>query len=254
MGELDGGADRCGPQSSSSSPARSWGSTILCLGGSSRQQTHTRERTRAVVICCSRTAQWISSSRVRRASVPRRGRRRRPPAWAIASHVREDAIQRPRHTGEIQRADEEGRCADLATAACARSAGAVPRCSAPPLGLLLEGAERHQVALRFEDPFDGVIAEAADQLVEVLDAHVETRSSMPWRVRSTPRPASSRPRRKSPSSAASPDPRAGRRAREGRRRRARLMSSRRRSTRRRHPLHRGLGRDVQQAPPARAGR
>jgi uncharacterized membrane protein YeaQ/YmgE (transglycosylase-associated protein family) len=92
------------------------------------------------------------------------------------SHVRQDTIQRPRHTGEIQRADEQGRSADLATAACAQEAPELflggP---SPPLGLFLEGAERDQVALLFEDPFDGVITEAADQLVlEVRDAHVET--------------------------------------------------------------------------------
>ena len=44
----------------------------------------------------------------------------------------------------------------------------------PPLGLFLESAERHQVALFLEHAFDGVIIEAADQLVpEVGDAHVE---------------------------------------------------------------------------------
>ncbi len=90
--------------------------------------------------------------------------------------MREDTIQRPRHTGEIERADEQGRRADLATAACTHEATEL-FCGgpSPPLGLLLEGAERHQVALLFEHPFDRVIAETTDQLVlEVRVAHVET--------------------------------------------------------------------------------
>ena len=75
-----------------------------------------------------------------------------------------------------QRTDEQGGRADLATAACAQEApelliGGPP----PPLGLLLERAERHELTLRFEYPLDGVTTETADQLVlEVLDAHVET--------------------------------------------------------------------------------
>jgi hypothetical protein len=77
---------------------------------------------------------------------------------------------------EIQRADEQGRRTDLAAATCAQEASELFLGGPfPPLGLLLESAERHQVALLFEDPFNGVITEAADQLVlEVRDAHVET--------------------------------------------------------------------------------
>src|SRR5215211_4900660 len=91
------------------------------------------------------------------------------------SHVGEHAIQGPRHLREIQGLHEPGRRADLAAAARAEEASELfldgPR---PPSRLLLEGAERRQLALLLEDPFDGVGSEGADQLVlEIFDAHVE---------------------------------------------------------------------------------
>jgi hypothetical protein len=86
------------------------------------------------------------------------------------------AVQRPRHSTEIQRADEQGRGLDLpATARAQESPELLLFGPSLPRGLLLEGAERFKVTLIVDDPFHGGSTEGADQLVfKVGDAHVET--------------------------------------------------------------------------------
>jgi hypothetical protein len=87
-------------------------------------------------------------------------------------------VQRPRHLGKIQRVDEQGRVLDLPAAAAAHEAPKLLLIRPfLPRGLLLEGAEGSQVALRVNDLFHGGGTESADQLVlQVCDAHVETES------------------------------------------------------------------------------
>src|SRR2546422_3418971 len=87
-------------------------------------------------------------------------------------------VQRPRHSGEIQRLDEQACVSDLPAAAAAHEAPKL-LLSGPslPRGLLLEGAERSKVTLTLDDLFHGSGAEGADQLfLQVCDAHVETES------------------------------------------------------------------------------
>ena len=61
-------------------------------------------------------------------------------------------VERPGYSGRIERLDEPTRVADLATAAAAHEA---PKLlldrTAPPLGLLLERAERGEVSVRLDD-------------------------------------------------------------------------------------------------------
>jgi hypothetical protein len=87
-----------------------------------------------------------------------------------------DAVQGPRHLGEIQRVDEEACVLDLATAACAHETPKL-RLDGPSSlrRLLLHDPERCKVTLRIDDLFDRGGTERADQLVlQVCDAHVET--------------------------------------------------------------------------------
>ena len=87
-------------------------------------------------------------------------------------------VQRPRHLGEIQRVDEQGRVSNLPPAAAAHEASKL-LLSGPslPRRLLLEGAERSKVTLSVHDLFHGRGTEGADQLIlEICDAHVETES------------------------------------------------------------------------------
>jgi hypothetical protein len=89
--------------------------------------------------------------------------------------VSKDPVQRPRHSGEIQRVDEQRRISDLPAAAAAHEAPEL-LISGPslPRRLLLKRAERSQVTLSLDDLLDNVGTERADQLVlQVLDAHVE---------------------------------------------------------------------------------
>ena len=89
------------------------------------------------------------------------------------------AVQGTRHAIEIQRLDEQGGPGlDLAAAPGSHEAPELFLCPpASPRGLLLEGAERCELTLSVDDPFDGGGAEAADQLVlEVCLAHVEAES------------------------------------------------------------------------------
>src|SRR6266511_4794784 len=86
-----------------------------------------------------------------------------------------ETVQGPRHAREIQRVDEQRRVVDLAAAAGAHE---TPKLllRGPSLlrGLLLQGAERLQLALGVDELFDGRSAEGADQLVlQVCDAYVE---------------------------------------------------------------------------------
>lgn len=87
----------------------------------------------------------------------------------------EHLVERARHVGEIERLDEEARVADLAPGAAAQEAPQLLLDGSPlPRGLLLEGAERSQVALRVDDLLHGGGAESADQLLlEIGVAHVE---------------------------------------------------------------------------------
>ena len=89
--------------------------------------------------------------------------------------MREHAIQRPRHLGEVQRFDEQTRVAQLAAAAASHEATQLLFGRASPPGRLpLERAEGAEISLSLDDPFDGGRAERADQLVlQVRDAHVE---------------------------------------------------------------------------------
>jgi hypothetical protein len=93
-----------------------------------------------------------------------------------ASGVREHAVERPGHSGEIKRADEQARVETL-------SAGSGPQetaklvLGAPSLlrRLLLKNAERSELTLSIDDLFHRGGAEGADQLVlQIGDAHVET--------------------------------------------------------------------------------
>ena len=86
-----------------------------------------------------------------------------------------DAVQWPRHFGEIERVDEQRRGLDLPAAVGAEEAPKLILMGpSPPRGLLLEDAERFKVTLGVDDLFDGDGAEGADQLVlQVCDAHVE---------------------------------------------------------------------------------
>ena len=84
-------------------------------------------------------------------------------------------VERPWHTAEIERLDEQPAVSDLPAPAAAHEA---PKLllgrPSSPLGLLLEGAERSKVALGVDDTLDGVGTQRADQLVlQVGDAHVE---------------------------------------------------------------------------------
>jgi hypothetical protein len=85
-------------------------------------------------------------------------------------------VQRPRHLGEIQGVDEQGRGLDLPAAVSAKEAPELLlNGPSSPCRLLLEGAERFKVTLSVDDLFHSGGTEAADQLVlQVCDAHVET--------------------------------------------------------------------------------
>jgi hypothetical protein len=88
------------------------------------------------------------------------------------------AIQRPRHSCEIQGVDEQGRRLDLAAAVGAEEAPKLLLIGPSlPRRLLLEGAERSKVTLSVDDLFHSGGTKAADQLVlQVRDAHVEPES------------------------------------------------------------------------------
>src|SRR5207245_1525210 len=97
------------------------------------------------------------------------------PRHRSASHVRKHQVERPRHLAEIERLDEQPRVSDLPPAAAAHEAPKL-LLGGPslPRSLLLQGAERSELALTVDDLFHGGGAESADQLVlQVCDAHVE---------------------------------------------------------------------------------
>src|SRR5687767_12999759 len=84
-------------------------------------------------------------------------------------------VQRPRHPGEVQRVDEQGRVADLPVPHELPKLHLMSQSSLRRL--LLEGAERPKLALSVDDLFHGGSTEGAGQfLLQVCDAHVETES------------------------------------------------------------------------------
>jgi len=92
--------------------------------------------------------------------------------------VSKDQVERPRHSGEVERIDEQACVPDLSAAAAAHEASKLLLVGpASPRRLLLEGAEGFKVSLSADDLFDGGGTEGADQLVlQVGEAHVETES------------------------------------------------------------------------------
>src|SRR5207245_11072583 len=89
-----------------------------------------------------------------------------------------DTVQRPRHLGEIERIDQQGRVSDLpATAASHEAPELFLMGPSLPRRLLLEGAERLELTLGVDDPLHGGCTEGTDQVVLlVCDAHVGTES------------------------------------------------------------------------------
>jgi hypothetical protein len=90
----------------------------------------------------------------------------------------EDEVERPRYLREIERLDEQARVADLPSAAAPHEAPQLLLdASSLPRRLLLEGAERPELALSRHDLLHRSGTERADQLVlQICDAHVETES------------------------------------------------------------------------------
>jgi hypothetical protein len=84
-------------------------------------------------------------------------------------------LERPRHARELQRVDQQPRVADLAAAVGADEAAKLClAASSSPGRLLLERAERSELALSLDDLFHTGSTKAADQLLlQVGDAHVE---------------------------------------------------------------------------------
>ena len=88
------------------------------------------------------------------------------------------SVERPRHSVEVQRADEQGPGLDLAAAVCAEKAPELLFVfPSSPGRLLLEGTEESKLALRLYDPFHSGNPKRADQFVlEVGNADVEAES------------------------------------------------------------------------------
>src|SRR5437660_1336166 len=91
------------------------------------------------------------------------------------SDVSENAEERPRHRLEPERVDEKLRVPALPPCSAAHEAPQlVLDRTAVPGGLLLQRAERPEVAVRLQDGLDGVRSERADELVlEIGDADVD---------------------------------------------------------------------------------
>jgi len=87
-------------------------------------------------------------------------------------------VERPRHSGQIKRLDEQPRVSDLPAAAAAHEAPKLLLVAPSlPCRLLLKGAEGSKVSLSVNDLLHGGGTESADQFVlQVCDAHVETQS------------------------------------------------------------------------------
>jgi hypothetical protein len=92
-----------------------------------------------------------------------------------ASDVRENGVERARHLGEVEGVDEEAGVLDLPATADAEEAAELGFGAEPaPGGLVLQGAERAQIALGVHNLFDAGGAEGTDQLVlEIGVADVE---------------------------------------------------------------------------------
>ncbi len=92
-----------------------------------------------------------------------------------ASHVSKYQVERPRHSGEIKRLDEQTRVSDLPSAAATHEAPKLLLMGPSlPRRLLLERAEGTKLSLGVNDLFHGGGTQSADQLVlQVRDAHVE---------------------------------------------------------------------------------
>src|SRR4029450_6065262 len=89
--------------------------------------------------------------------------------------MRDEAVQRPGHPGEVKSVDEHGCGPDLPPAIGAEEAPELLRTGpSPPRGLLLERAKSVKFALRVEDRLHHGGAEDADQLVlEIGNAHIK---------------------------------------------------------------------------------
>lgn len=87
-------------------------------------------------------------------------------------------VQRARDPGEIQRRDEQGGGSDLPAAVGAQEAPELLLLGPSlPRRLPLEGAERFEVTLSVDDPFNGGDSQGTDQLVfQVRDTHEEAES------------------------------------------------------------------------------
>jgi hypothetical protein len=101
-------------------------------------------------------------------------RARRTAAVDMSKH----AVQRPRRLGEVERLDKQARVLDLSPAARAEEAPELLLTGLSTLrGLVLEGAERPELALSLDDLLHPPGAEGPDQLVlQVLDADEEAES------------------------------------------------------------------------------
>jgi hypothetical protein len=94
----------------------------------------------------------------------------------LPSDVSKYAVERARYMGKIERIDEQTGVAKLPAVGAAHEASQLPLDAlSSPRGLLLEGAERTEVALRVEDGLDGGMTKSADQFVlQVCNADVKT--------------------------------------------------------------------------------
>ena len=95
---------------------------------------------------------------------------------SLGSDMSKYQVERPGHSGEIERIDEQPCISDLPAAAAAHEAPKL-LLGGPslPRRLLLQCAERSKVTLSVDDLFHGGGTQSADQLVlQICDAHVET--------------------------------------------------------------------------------
>ena len=87
----------------------------------------------------------------------------------------EDTVQWPGHAAQIQRGDEQGREPCLSSVlGTEETPELLVFGAASPRGLLLKGAERAELTVRLDDPFDGRRTERPDQFVlQIRDADEE---------------------------------------------------------------------------------
>jgi len=105
-------------------------------------------------------------------------------------HARQREVERRRHAVELERVDEQGAVADLASGAGAEKAAQLRMQLAAALrGLLLEAAERHELALDIEHTLhrrraDGAAAAAGEGFERGLVAPSMNSSDSPFAKRS----------------------------------------------------------------------